>query len=1051
MSIFQPIAHNYHLNSIPIILVDISGSTGDSFITNKTVREYEFTIAEQLCKKYAYTQAHIIVWSTHAQLYKNVQLEKFGEVKGKTASNGGTELTSGLDCIDDSFLYPDRMTEILIITDGEVQDDKKSIIEKFTKLMQHPIQIKIIAVEPNDVDYYDVNARVGNQLYKIIRDGKLTRLVERFSVYNRREIEFINMSNPKVKAGYLPYDTQMFAVTDFNLFVSYIKKEITELLTNDCQSRILKLIQNLSLTIYHHTKNKSYYNQLLIVDLFSNLLRGTRYFSDMRSLLLNEVNNHITGQISTFTEMKKARYLKIENTFMDLMNDTQKAVSPQPKDIAYSFMLLDKNGNHYIIKSYDRTYTSIKIGPTTYKNCAISIDHYQVPLLFDFDGANTSASQWIKLIYSYRLNLSISNEYLYYYVLCDAYLSKNSEVSCLYDKYVDLLLNEYKYGTDVTICQDIEKTNMINIPYNILQDASNYCGVQIRPSTLYYLVCLHYLLKYVKDQTPVISNLRSFCQKDLLIDLKDDIKYTNNWNLIEKDIHQLNWSPIQVIIINHDEMTFMKRHQYLDDLDCPGRNGINHDGVIVCELCGVTVDYTTVEKNLLFEQINDITSQYVFDIQRHIHLGLLNGYPDDNQLVVPDRFDTPSTSYSVDNTIIVDPVSNSRLKITNRKDFIKVVDQKYPFLRDINMSNVALCGGFVRSILLKQSMKDFDFFFYGLKSEQEYIERVKSLTMDIIKALGKLDPTYKFAVFYKPMFNVIEMICYEDPKIHIKEDFTLDYFDQYKFKTMKKYRRTEMAESGCHHKKKKEQIDMKYYFEDNDEHGVKMKYRLQLVMCQYNTIMDIFRSFDMFPSMVAYDGQQVYFTTKSLIAFQFMINEINLRGGTDLVKHRVSKYFKYGFSIIFPSSTRNWHNTDYENDYSQEDLKYKGTNENIGPLKFKIRQIHENTIYINHDSNIEQLLERNQKLEKKAKKKYNALYTSSMFCSFVAVLRYIKINNINYAFPTGDAIHNLFEGNSIKLKQSTPLTFLSEQKTIYKTTDWYDKFIRSIILNNYHE
>lgn len=131
-----------------------------------------------------------------------------------------------------------------------------------------------------------------------------------------------------------------------------------------------------------------------------------------------------------------------------------------------------------------------------------------------------------------------------------------------------------------------------------------------------------------------------------------------------------------------------------------------------------------------------------------------------------------------------------------------------------------------------------------------------------------------------------------------------------------------------------------------------------------------------------------------------MINEINIKGGTDMTKHRANKYFKYGFALVFPQSSRNWHGTDYENDYSQENINYKGTNENVGPLKLKVRQVVGNVIYVNHNSNLEQLLERNRKLEKKAKKKGTALYTSSVFCSFVAVLRYVKINNINYRFQS---------------------------------------------------
>ena len=223
---------------------------------------------------------------------------------------------------------------------------------------------------------------------------------------------------------------------------------------------------------------------------------------------------------------------------------------------------------------------------------------------------------------------------------------------------------------------------------------------------------------------------------------------------------------------------------------------------------------------------------------------------------------------------------------------------------------------------------------------------------------------------------MIEIICYEDPNHHIGEDFSIDDFDKYKFKSLKKYRGKDAKKGRRYydededededtdedtdedklpneahdddddvipHRKKSptpQKPNKKYYFEDNDEHGVKMKYRLQMVMCQYETILDIFRSFDLFPAMVGFDGKRVYFTPNALIAYQLMIDEIHLKGGNDIIKHRINKYFKYGFSIVFPPSMRKWEASDFENNYEQEHIRYKGTNENLGPLKFNTPSSH---------------------------------------------------------------------------------------------------------------
>jgi len=202
--------------------------------------------------------------------------------------------------------------------------------------------------------------------------------------------------------------------------------------------------------------------------------------------------------------------------------------------------------------------------------------------------------------------------------------------------------------------------------------------------------------------------------------------------------------------------------------------------------------------------------------------------------------------------------------------------------------------------------------------------------------------------------------------------------------------------------------------------------------------------------MMAYDNNKVYFTHKSLQSIQFMINEININGGTDLIKHRVNKYFKYGFSIVFPNTDRKWENANYDNNYKQENIYYTGTNENIGPLMFKVRKTINNKIYINHNSNYENVLHQNEEFEKKAMEQGTSLYTSNLFCTFVSILRYVKINNINYMFPQHDQVYDLFDNNKLKLKNGDQeLSFLDYQKSIYKTNMWYPIFVKSIILNNY--
>jgi hypothetical protein len=613
----------------------------------------------------------------------------------------------------------------------------------------------------------------------------------------------------------------------------------------------------------------------------------------------------------------------------------------------------------------------------------------------------------------------------------------------------------------VTIIGDMKKNKSITIPYGILQDAAKYYNTSIKPLALYYIICTKYLLPLLDNNNYITQSLQKYCEKDILETLKLD--KMGDWNCVLDILEKIYGEKIQFLTCNNVEKNILAPHNYVNlDFECSGKTITDSK----CDVCGIVVNYTKIDKTDA-PNLSHIKSDYLMDLSKHIDLGMLDGMPDSTLIDVND-FSSKYDSFNVTNTMIIDPISNARLKITTQDEFIHYAYLKYPFLKNVDMNNVALCGGFVRSILLKQQMKDFDFFFYGLNDNQGFIDRLKKLVTDMTTSLRNINDKFKFVFFYKPQFNVIEMICYEDPADFIQEDYTLEFFDQYKFKCMKKYNR-EYHQNNDDNESNEESdeesndgseeevaapayvpINKKYYFEDGDKHGVKMIHRIQFVMCKYNTISDIFKSFDMFPSQVAFDGKKVYFTPKSLTAYQYMINELNLYGGTCLAKHRSSKYFKYGFSIVFPQSERKWELANYDNKTDQDNMYYKGTNENIGPLKFKVRKVDGNMIYINHNSNYEQMMNRNEELEKKAHDAGTSLYTSTLFCSFVAVLRYVRINDINYAFPQNDQLDELFDANKINLKNGkVDMSFLEKQTTVFTTKDWYEKFVQSIVLENY--
>jgi hypothetical protein len=370
------------------------------------------------------------------------------------------------------------------------------------------------------------------------------------------------------------------------------------------------------------------------------------------------------------------------------------------------------------------------------------------------------------------------------------------------------------------------------------------------------------------------------------------------------------------------------------------------------------------------------------------------------------------------------------------------------------------------------------------------------------------------------MFNVFEMICFVDPSNHFNQDFTLENFHDYDFLSLRKYREktnnnknvtiddseeedddddenddeenddNKVNENKLGNNNKKKDKNDKYYFEDNDDHGIRMKHRFQIILCKYENMFDVVKNFDMFPSKVVFDGKRVYFTNKSLKSYQYMINEINIDGGTDMVKHRINKYFKYGFSMIMPPNTRKWMDKNYDNNFKYEnphyDPNYRGINENRGPISLEVRKMIDNIIIISHNSSIEKFLERSEELETKANENSKGLYISPLFCSFVSILRYVDINKINYALPQfkeikfeNDQKSDVKTENKSETKSETKsenlqidlitiddlpikkskLSFKIGEVDIefkdnyakYASRDWYEHLYKSMILKNYSD
>jgi hypothetical protein len=184
-----------------------------------------------------------------------------------------------------------------------------------------------------------------------------------------------------------------------------------------------------------------------------------------------------------------------------------------------------------------------------------------------------------------------------------------------------------------------------------------------------------------------------------------------------------------------------------------------------------------------------------------------------------------------------------------------------------NKLNVALCGGFVRSMIYNTPVNDFDFFIIGIEKEQ-ILDRVKKLINEIISEFMLV---YEHALIYKSLTNLFELAFF-----------------------------------------KKNTFELEHKFQIIIKNNITKKY--------FTKLEDVFAGFDLNICKMAYYNNGVYITNNSFMALltkSMYIDNYQIR---QISKHRIAKYLKYGFSF---SSFYNIDINDFRGQLLYVDYDYK--------------------------------------------------------------------------------------------------------------------------------
>ncbi len=1115
----------------PIVMIDNSGSTSGWVLQTEVIH------AQNLLKKRGISEIYMMFWDDKVIFpngHNKTQVDTMHNIPKQSC--GGTYVCRAWDKIPSDWLS--SSSDIYIITDGEISDSVAEFSRRVDNLFRDNKKLYIVTVEYNNYNYMNANVTAGADIFKRISEAKLSNMIKQFICFNKFHTDvdhpFVNNSNPDVGPNMAAFRDRVFRVDKTHEFIAYVESLIENIKTSndtadDKNNAYLKLSYDIVSTLFYLTKDRNNAAKRAVIDIFCELFVDVGMYKQIRTMLLNEVDNVAKGSATTFQGYKNRREKVFEKAQIALYTDTKKAITNIPQN-NYVSMIMQSDKGDIIVSDVDNSVVHpLTLNDKTYNNSCIKMGNHSVPMFpskvtMDHGEYDQCVRQWLRANYAKKYSMNPASDMIMYCFFSDMLrvcLSDVPEnVKNSYREMARLNMDRKRFGTDKTeyeyllnnppapvkgnvnyikyllfralkhggfadICDviatddaeiDDPETGEATAPTaetnTIISNIATLDGpemaadmkdlivdTKIRPFTFWYA-----FIKTFGDNLLVQSQL-PYCEEDMKINgvTPDTVVDFVKMKLKPVVYYERKLKPFEYdykCYITMEDTTntggyIIPSHHIGKNVVCTPRFVVSEAGydmlkqqLISCPVCYKNIDDLIkhpnyVDYNKQFSGVDSeepIIDEIIYDT-RNIDRVIITEdeymKDDDNTLIPMSNCDFNTIAYTVEAPYIMEAVNGRSVEVKTQDEFNRIVFNRYPFLKDLDMEGVCLAGGFCRSILLRQRVKDLDFFMYGDNHNANFSRVLR----DILSRLKAINPKYKFLMMYKHLFNVFEVVVVSDPNDFFQDEYKLDNYKQYKFKSLHRFDQFTVIdpETGKIYRKKTrskwckpeviaaedariENKDFSNYFEDGDVTGIRMCHRLQFILTKNKGIENIFENFDMYPCRVAWDGVNTFFTEKSAKAFKYMINIVNENNYSDLYNHRLGKYFSYGFNIVLPRLDMSKMNGQ---------TKFK-----IEKLTFKINNINGNNIMVDHNSHIEDKLKSIEKLEKKSMKDGKMLYKSTLFCSLVSLLRYVKINDVSYRFTNEVVVPNDDGFMNFREKDET-VVFIDKIESRIPNHDWY--------------
>ena len=854
---------------------------------------------------------------------------------------------------------------VYILTNSDYYNQKFIMGIEYLLCYEH-MNIHLITIDNTENNYNISNYSVGGLFFRALRGYDLLNKICTMRCFNNYHFNdsYLYFVHKTPEENKVIFKNIQFNANEISGFINYFSNIINNIYY---EHELLPYIYYYVHTTYKIVNMCSRNTQLTekIMNLFSKVFNNFYHnylFEKCKDMIKNTTNiyNYLSNNVN-FKHFLDEKYTNIVDKITSISDTKYVTIIP------YNYCI--NNINKIFIVDHNNINQTVTLCDKIYTRAGYKIGSNIIPVLplkikMDFY-ANNQIICWLKNIYSVAYLIPLNSEFMMYHLLIDfAYFYAECEDVNLKEHYkmlILIVLNEKRQIDDIReiIFLQSNKPKMSNEKYSDFEITEIFCKCKNNDNEINNIL-LWFFIILITENDKLIQTQYNYYKSVIDKYTKVNKDINNLFENMKKEISsklrlKKNVMSITYVENKHKESNYVS---FFDDknslLSCASeRTGFiikphKITNTIMCDPNYIFNDYekyklsnnddenisfycpickTVLSRNYMLEKKKENNKGIEPYIHKKIPIFLCNNLSLENIETQRD------TLFKIDNllfdllpfklnvsrkTFIINKNKKYLTQVTRLDEFKKIITNNFNFLNKIDFSNVCIAGGFCRSILLDQPVNDIDFFLYGLK-DNKFIDRVHSLTNDLCTQISNENKNVHFVCIYKSNNGVFELLCYEHESNKDGKKEYNNFINTYEKICKNKFRFYDVSDNQNEIVINEEKLKEYNDFIKN----IKVLYKIQIILISYDDKLEILNNFDINPSKVLYDNNNVYFTNNSYMSYKYMINYLSESViNKTIITSRITKYLSYGFDIIIDNSRVKEHKTEKYLEIEGNIIKY---------------------------------------------------------------------------------------------------------------------------------